>query len=92
MPKKAEKDKEKRSPPPTAGLAFIVGFTLFAGILAPGGLLLSYITGWHLELGIRGYQAHTIGCIAGLIIAIIPALIFMRLTMKRVMKQRAARK
>lgn len=77
------KREEPRIAPPTNGLAFIVGLILFGMILCPAGVFLFYNLQMFKKLGIMQLPALTLGCFTGLIIAIIPAFIFMHLTMKK---------
>lgn len=85
MARKAESEKKKESPP-SPSLAFLVGLLLFAMILCPAGVLLSFSVQLYTKLDIIVFHALSLGCIMGLIIAIIPALIFMRATMKKAKK------
>ena len=82
----SEKDEKKsdRKTLPTPGMAFLVGWVLFAAILSPIGVLGSfYFKLWSI-LDIILLQALTLGCFLGLFIAIIPAFIFMQITVKRI--------
>ena len=82
----SEKDEKtsERKALPTPGMAFLVGWIVFAAILSPLGVLGSfYFKLWSI-LDIILLQALTVGCFLGLFIAIIPAFIFMQITVKKI--------
>ncbi len=84
MARKKETQKDELKPaPPSSGMAFIVGLVLFGMILCPAGLFIFYNLKMFKTLGIPQLSALSIGCLGGLIIAVIPAFIFMHLTMKK---------
>jgi hypothetical protein len=87
MAKRSEqKTEDTKGEPPSSGLAFIVGLILFGLIFCPAGLFLFYnIQAWN-RLDTTIFSALILGCFTGLIIAIIPAYIFMRQAMKRIRK------
>jgi hypothetical protein len=87
MAKRSEQKKEdSKSEPPSSGLAFMVGLILFGLIFCPAGLFLFYnMAAWN-RLDTSIFSTLILGCFTGLIIAIIPAYIFMRQTMKRIRK------
>ena len=83
MARKDDKKKAEKAAPPTPGLAFVVGLILFGMILCPAGLFLFHNLKVFNILGIMVFHSLVLGCFTGLIIAVIPAFIFMHLTMKR---------
>ena len=85
MAKKA--DNEPKPAPPSSGFAFLIGIMLFGAILCPAGVLISYSIKLNHKLGIIMMQSLSIGCLVGLVIAVIPAIIFMRFTMKRIKRR-----
>ena len=85
MARKADSEK-KKEPPPSPSLAFLVGLLLFGMILCPAGVLFSYSIQLSQKLHIILLYSLSLGCLIGLVIAIIPALIFMRATMKKAKK------
>jgi hypothetical protein len=78
------KTGESKHAPPTSGLAFIVGLMLFGMVFCPAGVFLFYNLKMFKTLGVIQLHALTLGCLTGLVIAIIPAFIFMQWTMKKV--------
>ena len=84
MAKKSDKQKENKPVPPTKGLAFLVGLTLFSLLFCPVGVFLFFNLGMYQKLGTTVFNTFTLGCLFGVVIAIIPALVFMRATMKRI--------
>jgi H+/gluconate symporter-like permease len=85
MAKKIRKESEE-IPPPSPGLAFLIGLMMFGAFLCPGGVILSYTIKLHRTLGTKLLESLSLGCFMGLVVAIIPAIIFMYLTMKKVKK------
>ena len=80
----AKKSEKKGKPaPPSAGLAFVIGLILFGAILCPVGVIVSYNIELNLKLGVKLLQSLSLGCFMGLGIAIIPAFIFMHMTIKK---------
>jgi hypothetical protein len=86
MAKKEQKSEKKRVIPPTPALTFLIGFFIFAAILSPAGVLLSFIIKLNQTLGIKIIYSLSAGCFMGLALAIIPAFIFMRIAMKKIKK------
>jgi hypothetical protein len=87
MAKTTDKSVATDSEPPTQGLAFMVGLVLFSIILCPAGVLAAWMFKLYTKFGLNILQSFSIGCIMGFVVAIIPALIFMRATMKRMRKR-----
>jgi len=87
MAKDTVQEPDTRRVIPTPRLAFIVGLFLFAMILCPAGVLFSNIMHLNIKLGIYIYQSLALGCVMGLIVALIPAFFFMRATIKRLKKK-----
>jgi hypothetical protein len=81
--KKDTKKDQLKPAPPSSGMAFIVGLVLFGMILCPTGLFLFYNLRMFRTLGMMQLPTLALGCLTGLIIAVIPAFIFMHLTMKK---------
>ena len=86
MAKATEKPREKGQVPPSLMLAFIVGMILFGLILCPSFVLVFYNLQLQRRFDITIMQSLTLGCFAGLVSAIVPALIFMRSAMKKIKK------
>lgn len=81
-----EKRREGYTPPPSSGLAFMVGMMLFAMIFCPAGIFIFYNLAPRLKGELTAFSYLSLGCFAGLIIAVIPAYIFMRIAMKKARK------
>ena len=88
MARASETEKKKETRPPSTILIFLVGLLLFSMILCPAGVLMSYNIRLHNILDIIVLQSLTLGCFMGLAIAIIPALIFTRMAMKKIKKKK----
>jgi len=86
MAKVTEKPREKGQVPPSAILAFIVGIILFGLILCPSFVLVFFNLHLQRRFDITIMQSLTLGCFTGLVIAIVPALVFMRSAMKKIKK------
>ncbi|WP_455393338.1 hypothetical protein [[Eubacterium] cellulosolvens] len=86
MAKKVDGEKKKESAPPTPALAFLVGLMLFTMVLSPAGVLFIFTTRLYVKLGLLLWHGMTLGCFLGVAIAIIPAIIFMRMAMKKIRK------
>lgn len=84
MARKIETKRDNEPVPPSKGLAFLVGVFLFGLILCPGAVFMFYNLRLHWTYPITQLESLAIGCMAGLVIAAIPAFFFMRLVMKRV--------
>jgi hypothetical protein len=88
MARASEPETKKDSPPPSPILVFLVGLLLFSMILCPAAVLFSYNIRLNQILDIITLQSLTLGCFMGLVIAIIPALIFTRMAMKKAKKKK----
>jgi len=86
MAKVTEKPREKSQAPPSAFLAFMVGVIIFGLILCPSFILVFFNLHFQTRFNITIMQSLTLGCFAGLVIAMVPALIFMRSAMKKIKK------
>ena len=84
MAKKSDKQQEDMPLPPTKGLAFLVGLTLFSLVFCPVTVFLFFNLEIYQKLQISIFNTFTMGCLFGVVIAIIPALVFMRATMKKI--------
>jgi hypothetical protein len=85
MANPADSKKEvPKSPPPTKGLSFLVGLMLFGIILCPAGVFIFYNFLLFKTLGITMLASLSLGCSTGLLIAVIPAYVFMQLAMKSI--------
>ncbi len=78
------KKKADKPTPPTKGLSFMVGLVLFGLILCPGAVFVFYNLGMNKRLELMMLPTLTLACLTGLVIAVIPAIIFMQWTMKRI--------
>ena len=87
MAKKIDKESKIQDEPPTAGLSFMIGWILFAVILCPLGVLASFYIKLNKMLGVKLIQSLPLGCFLGLIVALIPAFIFMHYSMKKLKKK-----
>ncbi len=83
MVRKERKSEKLRVIPPTPVLTFLIGLLIFAAILSPADVLLSYIIKLNRILDIKIIYSLSAGCFMGLALAIIPAFIFMRLALKK---------
>ena len=84
MASKTDKKKDEKPAPPSGGLSFIIGILLFSMIFCPGTVFIFYTMNLHWMLPVDQFQSLTLGCFAGIVVAVIPAIIFMRATMKRI--------
>ncbi len=84
MVSRVERKREEKPPPPSGGLSFMVGLMLFSILFCPGVVFMFYIMNVAQMFLIPQFQTLTLGCLAGIVLAIIPAMIFMRAAMKRV--------
>ena len=88
MARVSETQIKKESPPPSTFFVFLVGLLIFSMILCPAGVLMSYNIRLNTMLNIITLQSLTLGCFMGLAIAIIPALIFTWMAIKKGKKRK----
>jgi hypothetical protein len=84
MARQKETKREEKPLPPTPGLAFTIGLILFGMIFCPTGVFLFYNLNMSNRLGILQLSALTLGCMSGLLIAMVPTFIFVQYTMKKI--------
>lgn len=84
MARPSTKKKDDKPEPPSAGMAFIIGLLLFSIILCPAGVFMAFNLEFYNRFDMLIFPALGLGCLGGLVIAIIPAFIFMRVAMKKI--------